>query len=102
MSAEPPRSEVKTIQRPSRENEALKSRSRFGRNGRAWLPSGSAMKMSELSGAKLANAIVYSPGGSAAPGRASTAANQKLTHLFIAKVEILERECGLIAQAGLC
>src|ERR1019366_10663972 len=59
MSAEPLRSEVKTIHLPSRENDALKSSAGLARKGFGLRPSASAMKISVLRGANPEYAIVY-------------------------------------------
>src|ERR1035437_2192479 len=59
MSAEPLRSEVKTIHLPSRENDALKSSAGRARKGFGLRPSASAMKISVLRGANPEYAIVY-------------------------------------------
>src|SRR5262245_20594811 len=75
MSADPLRVEVKTIQLPSAENEAFQSCAGLGRNGLGSLPSAAATKISALSGAKLANAIVYAGVSARTEGMATTHAS---------------------------
>jgi hypothetical protein len=58
MSADPFRVDVKMTHWLSREKDAFQSSAGPGRNGLGSFPSGPARKMSALSGAKLANAIV--------------------------------------------